>query len=79
MTKILLETINLKKNYIHRNGKIDLFNNVNMKIKQGDLIALVGPSGSGKSSFLHLIALLDVPTKGKNIIKKQRYKIFIRE
>ena len=71
MTKILLETINLKKNYVHRNGNIDLFNNVNMKIKQGDLIALVGPSGSGKSSFLHLIALLDVPTKGKILLKNK--------
>ncbi len=74
MTKILLETINLKKNYVHRNGNIDLFNNVNMKIKQGDLIALVGPSGSGKSSFLHLIALLDVPTKGKILLKNKDTK-----
>ena len=74
MTKIILETINFKKNYIHRNGNIDLFNNVNIKIKQGDLIALVGPSGSGKSSFLHLIALLDVPTKGKILLKNKDTK-----
>ena len=45
MTKILLETINLKKTFEHKNGLIELFNNVNIKIKQGDLIALVGPSG----------------------------------
>jgi len=74
MTKILLETINLKKNYVHRNGNIDLFNNVNIKIKQGDLIALVGPSGSGKSSFLHLLALLDIPTKGKILLKNKDTK-----
>lgn len=74
MTKILLETINLKKNYIHRNGNIDLFNNVNIKIKQGDLIALIGPSGSGKSSFLHLLALLDIPTKGKILLKNKDTK-----
>ena len=74
MTKILLETINLKKNYAHRNGNINLFNKVNMKIKQGDLIALVGPSGSGKSSFLHLLALLDIPTKGKILLKNKDTK-----
>ena len=64
MNKILLETINLKKTYKHLNGNIALFNNLNLKIKQGDLVALVGPSGSGKSSLLHLLALLDEPTKG---------------
>ena len=64
MSKTLLETINLRKTYEHVNGNINLFNNLNIKIKQGDLVALVGPSGSGKSSLLHLLALLDVPTKG---------------
>ena len=64
MSKILIETINLNKTYQHINGNIILFNNLNLKIKQGDLVALVGPSGSGKSSLLHLLALLDEPTKG---------------
>jgi lipoprotein-releasing system ATP-binding protein len=64
MSKNLIETINLKKTYKHVNGNITLFNNLNIKIKQGDLVALVGPSGSGKSSLLHLLALLDEPTKG---------------
>jgi ABC-type lipoprotein export system ATPase subunit len=71
MTKFLLETINLKKTFDHKNGLIELFNNVNVKIKRGDLIALVGPSGSGKSSFLHLLALLDEPSKGKILLKNK--------
>ena len=74
MTKILLETINLKKSFEHRNGTIELFNNVNLKVKRGELIALTGPSGSGKSSFLHLLALLDDPTKGKVILDKKDTK-----
>ena len=69
MNKILLETLNLKKTYQHFNGNITLFNNLNLKIKQGDLVALVGPSGSGKSSLLHLLALLDEPTRGDVKIK----------
>ena len=74
MTKILLETINLKKSFEHRNGTIELFNNVNLKVRRGDLIALTGPSGSGKSSFLHLLALLDDPTKGKVILDNKDTK-----
>ena len=65
MTKNLLEIINLKKSFVHKDRVIELFKNVNLKIKHGDLIALVGPSGSGKSSFLHLLALLDEPTRGQ--------------
>ena len=74
MNKILLETINLKKTYEHKNGTINLFDNVNIRIKRGDLVALVGPSGSGKSSFLHLLALLDDPTKGKILLKNKDTK-----
>ena len=71
MTKTLLEALNIKKTYTHINGNIKLFNNLNLKIKHGDLIALVGPSGSGKSSLLHLFALLDDPTKGKILINNR--------
>ena len=72
MNKILLEAINIKKTYEHINGNITLFNNLNLKIKRGDLIALVGPSGSGKSSLLHLFALLDDPSKGKILINNKQ-------
>jgi lipoprotein-releasing system ATP-binding protein len=71
MTKIFLETVNLKKTFEHKNGIIELFNNVNLKVKKGELIALVGPSGSGKSSFLHLLALLDDPSKGKILLNNE--------
>jgi len=56
MNKTLLETINLKKSFEHINGRITLFENINLKIQEGELVALVGPSGSGKSSLLHLLA-----------------------
>ena len=74
MNKIILETNNLKKSFNHADGKITLFENFNIKIKEGELVALVGPSGSGKSSLLHLLALLDEPTKGKIILNKQETK-----
>jgi len=74
MSKILLETNNLKKSFNHVDGKITLFDNLNIKIKEGELVALVGPSGSGKSSLLHLLALLDEPTTGEIILNKQETK-----
>ena len=74
MNKILLETTNLKKSFEHVNGRITLFENINLKVKEGDLVALVGPSGSGKSSLLHLLALLDEPTKGEIILNNKQTK-----
>ena len=74
MSKILVETINLKKSFNHVNGTITLFENINIKINQGELVALIGPSGSGKSSLLHILALLDDPSKGKIKINKTEIK-----
>ena len=64
MSNSIVETLNLKKTYKHSKENITLFDQLNIKIKRGDLVALVGPSGSGKSSLLHLLALLDEPSKG---------------
>ena len=74
MNNILIETINLKKSFNHLKNSITLFNNFDVKIKEGELVALVGPSGSGKSSLLHLLGLLDDPSSGKIIINKKNTK-----
>ena len=76
MTKTIIEIKNLKKNFEHRNGTVVLFSGLNLKINKGDLVALVGPSGSGKSSFLHLLALLDDPSTGQIIFKNTNTKNF---
>ena len=74
MTKHILQVKNLSKKYKHKENYIDLFKNVNLNIGKGSLIALTGPSGSGKSSFLHILALLDSPTNGKIIINNNETK-----
>ncbi len=84
MNNKLIEIKNLKKTYNHLNGKITLFKDLNIIIQKGDLVALVGPSGSGKSSLIHLMALLDEPSKGNikinsistnNLRKKKKIKL----
>jgi lipoprotein-releasing system ATP-binding protein len=44
---------------------VTLVEDVNLEIEQGEFVAIMGPSGSGKSSLLYLLGLLDMPTAGK--------------
>jgi|TARA_B100001540_G_scaffold315252_1_gene342043 lipoprotein-releasing system ATP-binding protein len=74
MNKTILEIKNLSKSFSHKDGKIELFKNINFTIKKGELVALTGPSGSGKSTLLHMIAQLDKPSSGKIILKKKNLK-----
>ena len=67
MNKTILNIKNLKKNFSHSNGKVEVIKKLNFSLKKGELIALTGPSGSGKSTLLHLIALLEKPSSGKII------------
>ena len=44
---------------------VTLVDDVSLEIERGQFIAIMGPSGSGKSSLLYLLGLLDVPTRGR--------------
>ncbi len=66
----LLEIKNLYKNYQTISEEIIVLKNINFKLKKGELLALVGPSGIGKSTLLSIISGLEKPSKGK--IKKNK-------
>src|SRR5512144_1282792 len=44
---------------------VTLVEDVGLEIERGEFVAIMGPSGSGKSSLLYLLGLLDVPTAGR--------------
>ena len=48
MNKKILKLSKVKKSFEHKNGKINIFKDISLEIKKGDLVALVGQSGSGK-------------------------------
>ena len=60
----IVEIRNLSKDYRCGPNRVEVLRGVNLDIGKGEFVALMGPSGSGKSSLLNLIAGLDVPTEG---------------
>lgn len=61
----LLKTVNLGKNYPMPQGVLRVFEGINFELLEGDLVAIMGVSGVGKTTFLNLLGTLDKPSEGK--------------
>ena len=59
-------------------GDLIILKEVNLQLRRGEMIALLGPSGSGKSSLLHIAGLLEAPSDGEVIIGGRPQKCLTR-
>jgi putative ABC transport system ATP-binding protein len=64
MTTALLETHDLIKDYEIGGEVVHACNGVSLTIERGEFVAIMGASGSGKSTFMNMIGCLDVPSSG---------------
>lgn len=64
----VLQTIALKKYYKQGNHVVKALDGIDLKVCEGEFVAVVGTSGSGKSTLLHMMGGLDNPTSGKVIV-----------
>ena len=60
----LVETLGLVKDYFIGGEVLHAVNGVSLSIARGEFVAIMGTSGSGKSTFMNLVGCLDVPTAG---------------
>ena len=67
----ILKTENLKKIYETPSGKVYALDGVSVSVSEGEFIAVVGSSGSGKTTFLNMIGGLDRPTAGQVQIRNR--------
>ncbi|MBF0011019.1 ABC transporter ATP-binding protein [Enterococcus casseliflavus] len=71
---IVLEARNLTRVYGKGESSFNALKGIDLKIREGDSVAIVGKSGSGKSTLMHLLALLDQPTSGELFLMGQNVK-----
>lgn len=65
----LLRTENLRRVFSETGEDLEILKGVNFSMEAGELVALTGSSGSGKSTFLNLVGMLDTPTSGEILFK----------
>jgi putative ABC transport system ATP-binding protein len=64
---ILMEDIH--KVYKTGTTEVQALNGINLRVKEGEFLAIMGPSGSGKSTLMNIIGCLDVPSQGRYLLK----------
>ena len=69
--KCLIDTVGVNKSYATKRETIHVLNDTHLKIFSGEVLGIVGASGVGKSTLLHVLGGLDKPAKGDVLFKSQ--------
>ncbi|MBD3224534.1 MAG: ATP-binding cassette domain-containing protein [Caldithrix sp.] len=64
MTQPIIEVKNVYKNYVNGPQKVEVIKGITLTVQDGEVIVIMGPSGVGKSTLLHMMGALDLPTSG---------------
>ena len=65
----MLRLENLTKSFTTGPDRLDVLTGINLTVGEGEIVAIVGPSGVGKSTLLHIMGALDTPTSGKVYVR----------
>jgi lipoprotein-releasing system ATP-binding protein len=65
----VLRLENITRRYKEGEGQLEVFSGLKLSLKAGEIVALVGQSGAGKSSLLHIAGLLESPTGGEIFVE----------
>jgi len=68
----LIELNNITKSYPVGDSELKILKGIDLKIEQGDFVAIMGPSGSGKSTCMNILGCLDKPTSGTYVLDGKR-------
>lgn len=60
----MLKTVNLKKNIKNNKSTFKILNDINLEVKEGEFLSIMGPSGAGKTTLLNILSTVDKPTLG---------------
>ena len=66
---VLLELRNVVKTYTTGGTAFNALDGINLEIREGEFVSITGPSGTGKSTLMHIIGLLDTPTSGEVLLQ----------
>lgn len=62
--KAVIEAVDIYKSYVMGKSELLVLKGVNLRIAEGEIVTVIGPSGVGKSTLLHILGALDKPTRG---------------
>ncbi len=65
---VVMEAVGLEKDYPQGDSVLRVLKGIDLKVVEGEFMAIMGPSGSGKSTLLNMLGALDKPSAGKIIV-----------